>query len=288
LKPPAAAYRNASAFPVRQASVAANTGRYFTLGSPVSTLPFSERLRRPLDAIALLQNHPIFGELAPGQIKQLSALAQRRRVASGTTLFVKGDPGTALFALGSGSVKITAPSSDGRETMFSLFFETGEILGEIALLDGRPRSADAVALSDCELIVVERRDFLALLHSEPKIGIKLIELLCARLRLTNQRLEEVVFLNLPARLARLLLRLLEEKTAAAAGNKLNITQRAISEMLGVTRESVNRLLQLWVKRKLIALKRGSIVVLAPQALAVLVHGDDQGDGSPNRTSAREP
>jgi CRP/FNR family transcriptional regulator, cyclic AMP receptor protein len=253
----------------------------------VSTLPIAGSLRRPLDAVALLQNHPIFGELAPGQIKQLSAFARRRHVAGGTTLFVKGDAGTALFALCSGSVKITAPSSDGRETMFSLL-QTGEIFGEIALLDGRPRTADAVALSDCELIVIERRDFLALLHSEPKVGMKLIELLCARLRLTDQRLEEIAFLNLPARLARLLLRLLEEKTAAAAGNKLNITQREISHMLGVTRESVNRLLQVWAKRKLIALKRGSIVVVAPQAVAALVRGEDAGDGSPNRPGAREP
>jgi CRP/FNR family cyclic AMP-dependent transcriptional regulator len=70
-------------------------------------------------------------------------------------------------------------------TMVSLL-QTGKIFGEIALLDGRPRTADAVALSDCELIVIERRDFLALLHSEPKVGMKLIELLCARLRLTSR------------------------------------------------------------------------------------------------------
>ena len=101
-------------------------------------------------------------------------------------------------------------------------------------------------------------------------------MLCARLRLTDQRLEEVAFLSLPARLARLLLRLLEDKSVTAAGNKLNITQREISHMLGVTRESVNRLLQVWVKRKLIALKRGSIVVLAPQAVAALVRGEDAG------------
>jgi CRP/FNR family transcriptional regulator, cyclic AMP receptor protein len=253
----------------------------------VATSPSAVSLRRPLDAIALLQDHPIFGALAPGQIKQLSSYARRRRITNGTILFVKGDPGTALFALCSGSVKISASSSDGRETMLALL-QAGEIFGEIALLDGQPRTADAVALSDCDLIVIERRDFLALLHSEPKVGMKLIELLCARLRLTDQRLEDVVFLNLSTRLARLLMRLLEEKITGADRNKLNITQREISQMLGVTRESVNRLLQVWSKRKLIALKRGSIVVLAPKAVAALVRGKDDDSDSPGRCGATEP
>jgi CRP/FNR family transcriptional regulator, cyclic AMP receptor protein len=239
----------------------------------LSPLPLDARARRPVDGIALLQSHPVFGALAPAQIKRLGSLARPRRIVSGTTLFVKGDPGTALFAVVNGTVKITVPSIDGREATFNLL-HAGDIFGEIALLDGQPRTADAVAATDCELMVIERRDFLGFVHDEPKVAMKLIELLCARLRIAGARMEEVVFLNLSARLARLLLRLVEENAVAADKSKLFITQQQISGMLGTTRESVNKHLQIWARRRVIALKRGSILVLAPRALADLVSGDD--------------
>jgi len=246
-------------------------------GQRVSSSPPDSPARRPVDNIALLQGHPVFGALAPAHIKQLGSFARVRRIASGTTLFVKGDPGTALFAVVSGTVKITVPSIDGREATFNLL-HAGEIFGEIALLDGQPRSADAIATTDCELIVIERRDVLGFVHGEPKVAMKLIELLCARLRVAGAREEEVVFLNLPARLARLLLRLLEDSAAAADKNKLSITQQEISEMLGTTRESVNKHLQIWARRRVIALKRGAIFVLAPRTLAAIVSGDDDSNG----------
>ena len=252
----------------------------------LSPLPLDSRTRGPVDGVALLQTHPVFGALAPTQITQLGRFARARRIARGTTLFVKGDPGTALFAVVSGTVKIMVPSIDGREATFNLL-HAGEIFGEIALLDGQPRSADAIAATDCELLVIERRDFLGFVHGEPKVAMKLIELLCARLRVAGAREEDVVFLNLPARLARLLLRLLEENAAAADKNKLSITQQKISEMLGTTRESVNKHLQIWARRRVIALKRGAIVVLAPRALAAIVSGDDVGNGDDFRAARRE-
>jgi CRP/FNR family transcriptional regulator, cyclic AMP receptor protein len=243
----------------------------------LSSLPFDTRARRPADGVTLLQTHPVFGALTPAQVKQLGSFARIRRIASGTTLFVKGDPGTALFAVMSGTVKITVPSIDGREVTFNLL-HAGDIFGEIALLDGHPRTADAIAATDCELMVIERRDFLGFVHGEPKVAMKLIELLCARLRVASVREEEVVFLNLPARLARLLLRLIEENVGAADKNELSITQQKISEVLGTTRESVNKHLQIWARRRVIALKRGAILVLAPRALAAIVSGDDDSNG----------
>jgi CRP/FNR family transcriptional regulator, cyclic AMP receptor protein len=242
----------------------------------LTSLLLGSRARRPVDGVPLLLGHPVFGALAPAQIKQLCSLARARRVVSGTTLFVKGDPGTALFAVVSGIVKITVPSIDGREATFNLL-NAGDIFGEIALLDGQPRTAGAIATTDCELMVIERRDFLGFVHDEPKVAMKLIELLCARLRVAGAHMEEVVFLNLPGRLARLVLRLLQEN-AAENKNKLFITQQEISVMLGTTRESVNKHLQIWARRGVIALKRGSILVLAPKGLAALVRGDGDGDG----------
>ena len=207
-------------------------------------------------------------------------MAHLRRIASDTTLFAKGDPGTDLFVVASGTVKITVPSIDGREAIFTLLHR-GAIFGEIALLDGRPRTADAVAITDCDLMVITRRDFLRFVHGEPNVATKLIALLCERLRAADARIEEAALVNLPTRLARLLLQLLEDN-ATDDNNKLAITQQKISEMLGASRESVNKHLRAWAKRKVIAVKRGSIVVLAPQVLASHV---DDGDGEASNRPA---
>jgi CRP/FNR family transcriptional regulator, cyclic AMP receptor protein len=248
------------------------------------SLPFESSPRRRAAGIALLRNHQVFSALTLAQIEQLVSMARPRRIASGTTLFAKGDPGKELFAVVSGIIKITVPSIDGREATFNLH-HAGDLFGEIALLDGQPRSADAIAATDCELMVIERLDFLGFVRGEPKVAMKLIELLCARLRVAGAREEEVVFLNLPARLARLLLRLLEVNAAVADENRLSITQQKISDILGATRESVNKHLQIWARRRVIALKRGAILVLAPRALAALVSGGDgeaKISGSPTR------
>jgi CRP-like cAMP-binding protein len=216
----------------------------------------------------------VFGALAVEQLERLCTYATTRTVAAGTTLFSKGDPGAALFAVRSGTVKITVPSIDGREAMFNLL-HAGEIFGEIALLDGQPRTADAVTMTDCEFTVIERRDFLTFVHGEPKVALKLIELLCARLRWASTHFEEVVFLNLPTRLARTLLRLAQD--GRSAEGKLTITQRELSHMLGTTRESVNKQLRVWAKENWISLERGGVRVLAPDTLTGIAKG---GSGAP--------
>jgi CRP/FNR family transcriptional regulator, cyclic AMP receptor protein len=242
--------------------------------------PFESSARRQVDGIALLRNHKMFCGIEPSQVETLVSMAHLRRIASDTTLFAKGDPGTDLFVVASGTVKITVPSIDGREAIFTLLHR-GAIFGEIALLDGRPRTADAVAITDCDLMVITRRDFLRFVHGEPNVATKLIALLCERLRAADARIEEAALVNLPTRLARLLLQLLEDN-ATDDNNKLAITQQKISEMLGASRESVNKHLRAWAKRKVIAVKRGSIVVLAPQVLASHV---DDGDGEASNRPA---
>jgi CRP-like cAMP-binding protein len=237
-----------------------------------STKPAAGAARSHAQTLSLLHNHPVFGALSPDQLARLCAYATTRGVPAGATLFSKGDPGTALFAIRAGTVKITVPSVDGREAMFNLL-HPGEIFGEIALLDGQPRTADAVAMTDCEFTVIERRDFLTFVHSEPKVALKLIELLCARLRWASTHFEEVVFLNLPTRLARTLLRLSQEE--ASPEGKLAITQRELSHMLGTTRESINKQLRAWARAKWISLERGGARVLAPAALAEIAKGADR-------------
>jgi len=196
-------------------------------------------------------------------LDRLSAYAVRQTVKRGTTIFNKGDSGTSLFAVLSGTVKITAQSPGGREALFNLISE-GAIFGEIALLDGRPRTADATAITDCELMVIERRDFEALVYERPEIAFKLFEVLCGRLRRTTEQLEDLMFLDLQARLAKTLLRLAED-----GSSRIALTQRDLSEIIGISRESTNKQLRLWEKNNWLLLEHGGIEVLAPEALAVI-------------------
>ena len=226
--------------------------------------------------VARFREHALFGGLGPQAIERLSACATIRKIKGGTTIFSKDDPGTGLFAVSAGIVKIRVPSPDGREAVLNLVY-AGEIFGEIALLDGQPRTADAVAMTDCELIAVDRRDFLALVREEPRIALTMITLLCARLRWAGQQFEEVVFLNLPGRLAKLLVRLGEKSPGSPGPRKLAITQRELSLLTGTSRESVNKQLRAWAKLKWVRLERGGIVVLSPDAIQAIAAAGDERD-----------
>src|SRR5438128_639010 len=111
---------------------------------------------RTFDKSALLANHPLFRELERTIRDKISAYATTRNVQRGATIFMKGDPGTCLFAVCSGTVEVMIPSADGKNAAVNLIKE-GEIFGEIALLDGQRRTANAVAFTDCGLMVIERR-----------------------------------------------------------------------------------------------------------------------------------
>jgi CRP-like cAMP-binding protein len=226
------------------------------------------------DRQKLLREHALFSGLPADIIQRLSSYAVIRAVKRGTTLFAKGDAGNSLFAVCDGTVKITSPSADGKDAVFNLVHEGG-IFGEIALLDGRPRTANAVAATDCQLMVIDRRDFLPLLRSQHELAVKIIDVLCARLRHTSEQVEDVIFLDLPGRLAKALLRLAQNGGAPPSDRKLTITQREIGEIIGISRESTNKQLRDWQKRKWIKLERGGVRVLRPDALAAIVEDGGQ-------------
>jgi len=131
--------------------------------------------------LSVLRKHPIFADLEPEALDQLCRYAKHTTVKRGATIAAKGDPGNNLFAVITGTVKISSSSPDGRNAILNLI-GPGEIFGEIAVLDGAPRSADATANTNCELYIIDRRDFLPFVKSQPALAMKFIELLCARLR----------------------------------------------------------------------------------------------------------
>jgi len=201
-----------------------------------------------LDKLTLIRNHPLFRHLGAATLEQLAARMTKKAMRRGAVIFAKDDPGTGLIGVMRGSVKISVMSADGQEAVLNII-NAGEIFGEMALLDGRPRSADATAMSDCELVSMDRGTFTSTLRGQPDVLLKVIEFLCARLRRTSEQIQAVMFLNAPARLA-----------------KAKITQRDISQIIGLSREMTNRQLRIWERANWVKLERGGVVLLQPRQL----------------------
>jgi len=213
----------------------------------------------------LLADHFLFGQLEANEIDNILTLAIQRKFSAGQIIFQKGEEGNSMMIVLSGEVKIGAISADGREIVLNII-HPGEVFGEIALLDGKSRSADAVALNDCQLLIIRRRDFLPYIKKHPEVAVQLISLLCEKLRNTSNTLENIGLLSIPARLARLLLQMAETNHQDTSGNKVlkirsTLSQRQIGNLIGATRESVNKQLRAWQSDGIILQETDSISIL---------------------------
>jgi CRP/FNR family transcriptional regulator, cyclic AMP receptor protein len=189
-------------------------------------------------------------------------------------IFQKGDPGTSMMAVIRGRVKICTHSADGKELVLNII-DRGGLFGEIAVLDGEPRTADAVALEETDLLVLERRRLLPFLTANPEATLRLMVVICKRLRQTSDHLQDVLFLEAPSRLARWLLRLSETfGKPAPSGIRLDIklSQQQIGSLVGVSRESVNKHLGDWQKAGCIGVESGFITILDKDLLEEIAEG----------------
>lgn len=236
-------------------------------GKPAKSIP---------DKLSLLRNHLLFRDLPAPIIDRIGSYMKIQKVPRGTTIFNKGDPGSGLIGIVKGHVKISVASADGRDIVLNMI-QQGEIFGEIALLDGHPRTADAIAMDDCELMVIERRDFVQFLRNHPDMTLKFIEILCSRLRRTSEQVQDVTFLNLPTRLAKALLRLTSQVETTAPRRRVAITQRELSQIIGRSRESTNKQLRAWSKHGWIKLDRGGVTVLAADRLVEVAEAGSELD-----------
>ncbi|HEX8663823.1 MAG TPA: Crp/Fnr family transcriptional regulator [Beijerinckiaceae bacterium] len=214
--------------------------------------------------VRLLGANAFFASLGAEAVEAIAALCVTRSLDAGEALFLKGDPGDALYALRRGRIRIVTSTEAGRRLTLNIL-GSGDVFGEIALLDGRPRTADAIAIEPCEFLMVRRRDFIALLERRPSVAIGVIELLCARLRWVSDRMEESAFLPMPVRLARRLLGLTEDY-----GSEINVSQEELAVFVGTSRESVNRQLQDWKQKGLVELGRSRIRLVDREGLMPLV------------------
>jgi CRP/FNR family transcriptional regulator, cyclic AMP receptor protein len=225
-----------------------------------------------VDGAHFLEKCRLFRALDERTRWQLASRAHRYRFAAGESIFEIGATEQSMLAVLTGTVRITARSPTGREIALA-DLGTGEVFGEIALLDGRGRTASAVALSACELLVFERRDVMAFLEHHPQACLRLLETLCERLRHADERITEVAFSELSVRLAKVLL----SKAITPKGGrdetkrpKVALSQRELAMLIGGTRESVNRCLRDWQRRGIVHLGGGWIVIDAPNTLEGIV------------------
>jgi CRP-like cAMP-binding protein len=217
-----------------------------------------------------LRSSPFFQSMAQDEIDEIIAFAIERRYPRGATIFNKGDPGSSMMAVLAGRCRAGNVSADGKEVTLNVM-GPGEIIGEIALLDGKSRSADVVALEDTTVMVVERANFMRFVMRSETMVERLLVVLCDRLRRTSQALEEIALFDLPARLARLLTKLAADhgrKLPGEQGTRIEVkmSQRDLSMLVASSRESVNKQLRVWRDSGTIDLVEGHVVVRNAKAL----------------------
>jgi CRP/FNR family transcriptional regulator, cyclic AMP receptor protein len=229
---------------------------------PADSAPLSEKAR-------FLSKTPLFSNLEPEEIEALAGHAQERPMRAGEVLFRRTESGSSMIAILAGEVRIALPGADGRDQVLRVL-RAGDVFGEVALLDGGTRTADAVALTNGRLLIVERRDLLQMLQDDQALALRIIILLCNRLRATNWLLEAMLFHDAAARLATTLLMLAADRP----GMRLDVTQRTLGEMVGSARETVNKKLREWQAAGILTLEPGRITVRDREALERLAPGAD--------------
>jgi CRP/FNR family transcriptional regulator, cyclic AMP receptor protein len=207
----------------------------------------SNTMSKQAEFAVILKMNAMFADLGPDELQRISGLCHTQQLASGEMLFLKGDAGDALYGVRRGQIRIETGASDGSRLTLN-FMGPGDLFGEVAVLDGQSRTADATAGEPSELFVLRREDFLGHLEREPKVAIKII-------RWQSERMEESVLQPLPVRLARRLCAL-----ASDFGSEVHISQEQLGVFVGAARESVNRQLQLWRKDGILDLQRGRILL----------------------------
>ena len=210
----------------------------------------------------LLQRVPFLAALSGEDLRWLAKRVQRRKYRRGDIIFVKDDPGESMFIVEDGAVRIYVPGTQGADLTLATM-QPGEFFGDLSLLDGRPRSASAEAARNATLLTLERGDLRELVESRPKAALAILMEIAGRLRETDQMASDLAFLDVSGRLARRLLDLASSNGRDHDDGVLinaTITQEELANMIGVTRESVNRNLGMFRRLGLIASEGRRIVV----------------------------
>jgi CRP/FNR family transcriptional regulator, cyclic AMP receptor protein len=206
--------------------------------------------------LRMLRRSRFFADLPADALETVALAMNERNVAPNQAIFLQTDDGSALFGILVGEVRIVIGDIDGREKILRVL-GPGDMFGEISVLDGRGRSASAIAVTGCRLLFLERCSLFALIASQPAVAIGLIRNLCESMRCITAQVEGLLFHSLSERLASALLDLVKDKTSGS----INVTQTELGQMTGVTRESVNKKLRAWQTAGLVELQAGRVRIV---------------------------
>lgn len=204
---------------------------------------------------------PLLARLSADDRKALAARARIRNYGTGATIFSEGEPGDSLHIIIDGRIRVITTNGSGDEATLALV-NPGDCVGDLSLLDGRPRSATAVAAAPTRTLVVTRDAFAEWIAERPRSALALLETLSLRLRRTNQTVADLLFLDLSHRLAKQLVALAGVHRSAQGESRVRIpvTQAELGSLLGVSRESVNKQLNAFMRDSLVSLGRGAVVI----------------------------
>lgn len=219
----------------------------------------------------LLRLHPFFSSLTERDTQRLIMRTRIKRVPAGRVIFRKDEPGDGLYGVLAGRMAFTVDSSEGKELTLNVL-GPGEFFGEIALLDGKGRSATAIAYEESRLVHVSRDSLLVFLRARPEAMLRIIAFVCARLRRVTTLMEDSTFLNVPARLAKQIMALIDDAPGQRTSATLRISQTDLARMLGVSREFVGKQLVIWREAGIVELGRRRLTVRDTRALEQLAVG----------------
>jgi CRP/FNR family cyclic AMP-dependent transcriptional regulator len=220
------------------------------------------------DKRALLAGVPLFAGLVARELDALIPVTRVESLAPRKEIFHKGDAGARLYVVISGRVKALTTSLEGDDVVFNIMGE-GEVFGEVALLSTSPRTATIKAIEACELLSLDRRDFLAFLRNHPEVSAKLLGVLAERLKRISEFVEDTHFLNLPVRLAKkfsTFARRYGESGPDGTLINLKLSQEEWGDLVGATRESINKQMRAWTEEGLIRVDDGYVVLLRADEL----------------------
>ena len=187
--------------------------------------------------VDFLATVPLFNGLDRIELERFAEVTREKSYPKGSVILFEDDPGDSLFVVREGRVKVVLIGEDGREVILGVL-GVGEYFGELSLIDDRPRSAHVIAMEDSNLLVLRREDFRKRVESSPSVAWSLLTELSRRLRRADDKIGGLVLLDVPGRIARLLLDLAEESGTNAIEKTL--THQTIAQMIGASRETVSR------------------------------------------------
>lgn len=224
-----------------------------------------------IGAAELLARVPLLSDLEAGELERIAQVAIPRSFPKGARVFHEGDESDACYVIREGEVRVTREHSDGRAIALATL-GPGELVGELAMIDGGVRSASVEALTDIELLAVSAADMRGLLERNADITSKLVVALTKRLRETNERISRQSFQTVPSRVAGVLSQLVEDDNAEFGrdGVTIRMNQADLAQLAGTSRESVSRFLAVLERAGVVRVGRGRVTVLeAPRLRAYI-------------------